>query len=155
MTSAPKDETVVQIISGEYGCGLNIDQRVVCWGSFKDIEILGFYTQISGANFYGCGIKVDNTIGCWGSLHVVPPTDGKYVQIDCHNHHCCALSSEGHPKCFGRIDPGGENKHLNAPIDETKRRKLHNQEEEEEDGYDDVEEIDESEAASLKHKFIK
>ena len=157
LTSAPKDETMVQIIAGSaYGCGLNIDQRVVCWGSFKDYNVPGFYTQISGADMYGCGIKTDSSIGCWGSLHAAPPQDGKYVQVDCHSYHCCALTTEGHASCWGKDFAGdaGVNKHLISPIDEAKRSKL-STDAEEEDGYDDVGDPEEMEAAALKHTFIK
>jgi len=156
----PSNLTFVQVVTGtSFGCGLGIDQKVTCWGAYQGMEVDGLYTQISAHTYYACGIRTDESINCWGSSTPFDhPTDEKirFRMIDCYQHHCCALETDGTPHCFGKVgDAEGTVKHthLNPPrilvdVDSTV-----DNEEEEEDGYDEIEEVDES-APKMKFKKV-
>jgi hypothetical protein len=148
----PKDETFVQVIAGEsYGCGLNLEQMVLCWGGLGKVNVRGMYTQITGGDLYGCGVMTDASIKCWGSLHVLPPEGNRFIHIDCHKKHCCALNTDNVPECFGKLDVGDtEAVHLTSPVDNT-RKLTETEGSEEEDGYEDGEEMPEEDV--LRHKF--
>ena len=159
---APKDETFVQVIAGNgFGCGLNLEQNVMCWGNLKKVDVRGMYTQITGGDMYGCGIMTDNSINCWGSLHVLPPEGNRFHQIDCHKKHCCALNTHNVPECFGKVEIGdAEVIHMTAPIDYSRKltaidtddeEEEDEKEDEEEDGYADS--VEEPEAGITRYKF--
>ena len=63
----PSHVTFVQIVTGgTYGCGITLEQTVVCWGFFEGIHAPGLYNQITGTDWFVCGVRTDNTIFCWG-----------------------------------------------------------------------------------------
>ncbi len=138
----PSDSTYVQVISGEeYGCGLQLDQTIECWGKFADSKIDGMFSQIIGTDLYGCGIMTDETIQCFGHQPRFQPPTSKvgFVQLDCSKSHCCAIDKLGVPTCWGSYPASHpDNYHLRPPkhIKEVNKRELEG-EEEEEDGYED------------------
>ena len=95
----------------------------------------------------------DSSINCWGSLHVLPPEGNRFIHVDCHRKHCCALNTNNVPECFGKIEVGDARaEHLTSPIDNTRKlTETGSGEEDEEDGYEDSEEIREEDI--IRHKF--
>lgn len=104
----PTDGLFVQVVTGQYyGCGINLDQTVTCWG--RMLSPLGLFTQLTGEDFFACGVHVDATIACWGNVpHIdkmphatVEEKKTKYVQISCGGSHCCGLDDHALPHCWG------------------------------------------------------
>ena len=150
----PPKVTFVQVVTGqEYGCGITLDQTVTCWGSFEDIKVAGMYNQIVGADHYGCGIMSDHHINCWGHVPSSWPKEKEnMVQISCSADHCCALDDKGVPTCWGSGPSKGPGSyHVRPPV--VDREVDESAEEEEEDGYDDVEE-DMSDTVNVQFKQI-
>lgn len=104
---SPREETFIQIAGGDYfGCGITLDQSVVCWGRFFMENVPGLYKQIDVTTAYFCGIRVDGSLFCWGAsevTRVVPayPDTVKFKQVSCASGHCCLLDTENYPHCFG------------------------------------------------------
>ncbi len=143
----PQDATFVQIVTGStYGCGLLLDQTVLCWGKIQTTPIQGMFTQIVGTDHYACGLMIDKQIQCFGALPAVPPprNENGFVQFDCSNSHighCCALDTLGVPHCWGS-HPGqhAANGFMRPPRHSAVSADgsvSEEEEEEEEDGYDD------------------
>ena len=58
----------MQIVAGKsFTCGIDIDQRVTCWGLLA-AEVPGLYEQITAAKngHFACGIMTNQRLNCWG-----------------------------------------------------------------------------------------
>lgn len=111
-SNPPEEEIMIQIISGFfYSCGITLDQTVQCWGRLADTPVPGLYSQITGAIDYACGVMTDGKINCWGHskmVNIFPTADymaargiEQFVQVSCHEEHCCALDDKGMATCWG------------------------------------------------------
>lgn len=156
----PEDGLFVQVVTGhQYGCGINLDQTLSCWGRMHTPE--GLFTQITGGDSYMCGVMVDNTIKCAGNLPFEAnqiPQNLKFVQVSCGGGHCCTLDNMAVPHCWGpSTDPKvcgyilpPTEKSQNAATSETKAAATApgDGEDEEEEDFDMYEDEDENEGAS-------
>lgn len=124
----PKNEFFVQVVSGQFfSCGINIEQRVECWGQIdvgtSSKEIPGLYTQLTASRFAVCGVMTDGRIHCWGHSAAIlgartlqAEAVRPFVQLSCSEDHCCALNDEGVVRCAGRGRAGsGRGLELRAP----------------------------------------
>lgn len=100
----PPDGIFVQVVTGkQYGCGINLDQTVTCWGYMP--APTGLFTQLVGEDFYLCGLQTDNRITCNGNIPFsVIPSDRRFVQLSCGGAHCCALDDTAVPHCWPSLD---------------------------------------------------
>ena len=102
----PADGLFVQVVTGrQYGCGINLDQSVSCWGLMAAPQ--GLFTQLTGEDFFVCGVMVDNSVRCSGNVPFAEdqvPTGKKLVQVSCGGGHCCALDDQALPHCWGPSD---------------------------------------------------
>ena len=112
----------MQLVAGMFfTCGINIEQKVVCWGFIRSpSDIDGLFVQITAGSDFACGVMTNKKISCWGDTRELIPArdshseyinnpnttplneDLNYVQISCSKFHCCALDDYGLAHCFGR-----------------------------------------------------
>ena len=79
---------------------------MVCWGRVEDKNrnIVGLYTQLTGAMDFVCGVMTDANINCWGYGHIpTAPEPGQFhfVQVSCAVTHCSGLDINGHVLTWG------------------------------------------------------
>lgn len=113
----------MQLVAGMFfTCGINIEQRVICWGFIRGpSEVDSLFVQITAGSDFACGVMTSKKVVCWGDTRelirplVTASEDARnvatnkplsdeynYVQISCSKFHCCALDDYGLVHCFGR-----------------------------------------------------
>ena len=99
-------------VTNGFGCAIQLDGEVVCWGSTTDWDSGnsrflpfpgGTYTQIdAGGAYSACGVRSDGTLACWGMVaEYPPPPEGQYLQVAVGGSFFCALRTDGIAVCWG------------------------------------------------------
>lgn len=117
IVAAPQAFT--QVAAGfQYGCGLQEDGVIKCWG-LNDrggapptrAALVGHYTQVTAGNGFSCGLRNDGVAECFGSgtegtqAGVYPATPPhQFTQLSNGSNHVCGLRSDGSVECWGDND---------------------------------------------------
>src|SRR5262249_36865679 len=113
----PSDTFSALAAGGETVCGINEQQRVVCWsprggGSVPDSIPTGTFAALSvgGSNIQdaACGIRPNGDLLCWGADPMAPgppPQTTGLSQVSVGNRGACALKTDGSAFCWGPLAP--------------------------------------------------
>jgi hypothetical protein len=114
----PPSGTFLQVaVTNGFGCAIQLDGKVVCWGSTADWDSGdprfvpfpgGTYTQIdAGGAYAACGVQADGTLACWGMVaEYPPPPEGQFLQVAVGGPFFCALRTDGIVVCWGENSYG-------------------------------------------------
>jgi len=106
---------------GGFGCGLNEDATLLCWGSDAHGIVSGLpageFLDLSTGVYHACAIKKDDrTVVCWGAggpddangkdpdliaFGQAIPAGGSFVAIAAGLGHTCGILENGSVKCWG------------------------------------------------------
>ena len=109
MPNIPANDMFVQVLgTDKFHCGITQDQELKCWAhqgfkrNFQE-SVPGLFTQITSTSNYICGLTTEGYVRCTGftSKFDVERSDVPFEQVDCSDHHCCALDINGHAHCWG------------------------------------------------------
>jgi len=101
-----------RIASLKFNCGIDLDDRVVCWGPgavqppegvrAKRIAVGGHY---SGSSGFACAVSLTNDVVCWGSIATSPvlnPPQGlKAKEVAVGHGWACAVDLDDAVRCWG------------------------------------------------------
>ncbi len=90
-------------------CGIDMKNRLKCWGSNRYGDLQGFKTlqltvgirDIAIGDRFICLLNQDSALVCAGNTPTDAPLGRRLRQIACHNKACCGLWPNGLPVCFG------------------------------------------------------
>jgi len=104
----------------DLSCGIRTDGSAVCWGKDDDGQLTpssGYFIDLGVGSRHICGIATNTStipnaggIVCWGyngDGRGDPPIPSRhdYIDVDCNNNNCCALTQTGMIQCFGLTPP--------------------------------------------------
>jgi hypothetical protein len=95
-----------------YGCGIELDGGLICWGDDDD----GMVSDAPAGTFlaldtlsdgYACAIDTGGSLHCWGEVlwwvepSPVDPPEGSFVEVDTGIYTACAIRTTGEIQCWG------------------------------------------------------
>ena len=93
-------------VGGAHGCGLRVDETVVCWGSGTSGRADapdGRFTALAASRWSTCGVRADSSLACWGTRigpdETVP--DGQFSSVAVGIWHACAVRTDRTLRCWG------------------------------------------------------
>ena len=106
LTHASFQDIYIQLSAAEFAtCGVNLDERVRCWGQHaSDPPPSMAFLQVSCGSYHCCGVRHDESLHCWGMDFMGQlkfPREGKFVQVSSGLTHVCALKADGTIVCWG------------------------------------------------------
>lgn len=104
LLDSPSEQEFTEVCLGRhFGCGLNTEGGIRCWGDVKSPivdPIVGQFSQISCGRLQLCALDADGSIHWWGVGHGRPEHIVDITHIECSALETCAVHHGGVVDCW-------------------------------------------------------